>query len=186
MKQLDVAMALSRLRHDLLRRGEALSDYFHATTDSQAIRDAVFAELQKHDFRVQATICEKSKAQPQVRSSKARFYQYPWFYQFKHGLAPYVDKGDSLIVTAASIGTKKERDTYTNALRDVMQQHLKKEQWAVDFRPAMADPCLQVADYCAWAIQRKWERNDSRSYALIESKISYQYELWAKGSTHYY
>jgi len=25
----------------------------------------------------------------------------------------------------------------------------------------------KVADYCAWAIQRKWERDDLRSYELI-------------------
>jgi hypothetical protein len=30
--------------------------------------------------------------------------------------------------------------------------------------PHMSDPCLQVADYCTWAIQRKWERGDERSH----------------------
>lgn len=58
--------------------------------------------------------------------------------------------------------------------------------WMTDFCPASADPCLQVADYCAWAIQRKWERDDPRSYDLISDRITYEYDLWSHGNTHHY
>jgi hypothetical protein len=50
----------------------------------QATRDAVFAILGKHEFRIDATILEKSNAQPQTRTSEATFYRYAWFYHFKH------------------------------------------------------------------------------------------------------
>jgi hypothetical protein len=161
-------------------------DYFHATTDAQAVRDRVYAEILKHEFRFQATICEKSKAQPQVTANKARFYKYPWYYHFKHGIAPHLSKGSSLVVTAASIGTKKERATYTNALKDVVNQSATDIPWVVDFRPAMADNLLQVADYCAWAVQRRWEMGDSKSLNLIKDRQSYEYELWKHGTKHYY
>jgi hypothetical protein len=36
----------------------------------------------------------------------------------------------------------------------------------------MSEPCLVVADYCTWAIQRKWERDDQRSHELIAGKIA--------------
>jgi hypothetical protein len=52
------------------------------------------------------------------------------------------------------------------------------------FCPAAADPCVQIADYCAWAIQRKWERADERSYRLIAGKIDHEYDLWARGTVH--
>jgi hypothetical protein len=129
---------------------------------------------------------EKSKAQPQVRSSKARFYKYPWFYHFKHGIAPHVDRNVPLFVTAASIGNKKEKLTFSNAIDDVINQTVNRVRWAVDFRPSAADCGLQVADYCAWAIQRKWETGDDRSYNLIASRITYEYELWKHGKTHFY
>ena len=32
----------------------------------------------------EVTILEKSKAQPQTRSSEDVFYKYAWFYHFKH------------------------------------------------------------------------------------------------------
>ena len=170
----------------MLRDALPIGDCFHATTDAQEVRDRVYETLRASDFRFQATICEKSKAQPQVRVSKARFYQYPWFYHFKHGIAPYLAPDDRLVVTAASIGNKKERTTYTNALRDVVQQSAPDIPWVVDFRPALADPMLQVADYCAWAVQRAWERGDQRSLDLIRDKMTYHYELWQRGTTHFY
>lgn len=180
-------MALAKLRHDLIREKMPVGDCFHATTDAQAVRDRVFATLAECDFTFQATICEKSKAQPQVRINKARFYKYPWFYHFKHGVAGSLARnGGNLLVTAASIGTKKERQTYTGAIEDVVGQSARDIDWSVDFRPALADPCLQAADYCAWAIQRKWERGDERSLAIIDRKLTYQYELWRRGTTHYY
>ncbi len=183
---LDLAEALTRLRHDLLREGAPLGDCFHATTDAQEVRDRVFATMLQHDFRFQFTACEKSKAQPQVRVSRERFYKYPWFYHFKYAIAPHLQEGDTLVVTAASIGTKKERATYTGALRDVVKQSAPNVGWMVDFRPALADPMLQVADYCAWAVQRAWERRDPRSLNLIHDRLSYSYDLWRRGTKHYY
>ena len=60
-----------------------------------------------------------------------------------------------------------------------------RQQWRTAFWPCQTDPCLQAADYCTWAIQRKWEKGDRRSYDLIKDKISYEYELWARGKIHY-
>jgi hypothetical protein len=183
---LQLSEALTKLRHDLLREGLPVEDCFHATEDKQCVRDRVFAEIMRHDFSFQATICEKSKAQPQVRANKETFYKYPWFYHFKHAIAPRLREGDRLVVTAASIGTRKEKATYLKALNDVIRQSPSSISRIVDFRPAMTDHLLQVADYCAWTVQRKWERNDTRSFDLIKDRMTYSYELWKRGDKHYY
>ncbi|MFN7101397.1 MAG: hypothetical protein ACK4N1_02140 [Pseudorhizobium sp.] len=91
-----------------------------------------------------------------------------------------------MLVTTASLGTKKERSSFKNSLSDVMHQTIKNGKWAVDFRPSQCDPWLQVADYCAWAIQRKWERGDGEAYDLIKDRITYEYELWKHGTKLYY
>lgn len=186
MTSLDMALALARLRHELIREKLPVRDCFHATTEDAFVRQRVYDELEKHEFKFQATICEKSKARPHVTADKARFYKYPWFYHFKHAIAPHLRPDHRLVVTAASIGTKKERLTYTNALEDVVQQSAKHVPWIVDFRPAQADPLLQVADYCAWAVQRKWERNDRTAFDRLKGRLTYEYELWAKGTHHHY
>lgn len=188
IEDLSVRHALEELRSRLIWSKAPVGDFFHATTDKQLVRDAVFDTILKHDFLVQAQICEKSKAQPHITRTKARFYQYPLFYLFKHGIAKRLTPGDELQVSAASVGTKKERIAFTDALEDVIKQTASGTPWCIDFRPSQCDPCLQLADYCAWAIQRRWESDhkDMRSYNLIKDRISYEYDTWAHGTRHYY
>lgn len=187
MGSLSAGDALHQLRHELIWEGvEGLGDYFHATSDPQQIRDRVFQCILKHPFKVQATICEKAKAQPQVKESKARFYKYPWYYHLRHGISRHINKDDKFLVTTAALGSKKERMTFCNDLDDVMKQTLAPGCWKVDFRPSKSDPCLQIADYCGWAIGRKWERADMRSFDLIKDRITYEYDLWAKSTKLYY
>ena len=186
MDNCSIASDLLDLRRQLAWDGIELGDYFHATTDKQTVRDRVSEVIASHSFTIQATIMEKSKAQPQVRISKSRFYQYAYFFHFKHGTARRLGYGAETLVTTASLGTKKERVAFANAVGNVLQQTGSAQSWRTDFMPCQADPCLQVADYCAWAIQRKWERSDCRSYDLIRTRITYEYDLWAKGNCHYY
>src|SRR5271156_2186882 len=113
-------------------------------------------------------------------------HKYGWFYHFKFGMRNHIGVHQELMITAASIGTKRSQTEFTDAVNDVVHQTIKRQQWATSFWPAHADPCLQLADYCTWAIQRKWERGDARSYDLIKSRITYEFELWKKGTTHYY
>ena len=180
-----VATDLLDLRRRLIWEGHKLGEYFHCSIDRQVVRDQVFAIICGHDFAIQASIMEKSKAQPQVRTSRARFYQYGWLYHFKYGISNSLSLNTELLVTTAAIGTRKEQAAFRSAINDVMGQ-IVIGKWQTDFRPAASDPCLQVADYCAWAVQRKWERGDNRSYDLIRDRIVYEYELWAGGPKHYY
>lgn len=46
----------------------------------------------------------------------------------------------------------------------------------------MGEPCLVVADYCTWAIQRKWERNDARSQILLADKIASETKIEVSGN----
>ena len=183
----DVGHQLLDLRRDLAWRGNsALGDYFHACEDKQRIRDEVFDLIRTAEMRVDATILEKSKAQPRTRGSAARFYQYAWYYHLRSIRSGVLSREDELLLTAASLGRKRERATFTKTVNSVVQQVTTRNSWATFFCPSAADPCLQVADYCTWAIQRKWERNDLRSYDLIRSKIVREYDLWSAGTQHFY
>jgi len=186
MDDCGVGAALQALRRDLAWKGEDLGDYFHASEDKQAVRDAVYSTILQHQFTVQATLLEKSKAYPRVCQDKPTFYKYGWYYHFKYEAPRLIRPQSEALITTASLGTKKERVAFKDAVNDVMRQTVPHSQWRTDFPPAATDPCLQVADYCAWAIQRKWERQDVRSYDLIKSRISSEYDLWQRGTLHYY
>lgn len=172
------------LRRDLAWRGVNLDRALHATTELQDVRDEVFELLGGFEFRVDATIFEKRKALPRLYE-EARFYQMVWWLHFKFVAPKIVRAGDRLLVTAASLGTKKKRADFHHAISRVASQVVPVEH-RVAFWPAESDPCLQVADYCTWAIQRKWELGDERSHVLIADKIRSEFDVWGIGPTNYY
>jgi hypothetical protein len=174
------------LKRELAWEQAPLGDYFHATTDTQAVRDRVFAVIQRHDFQIQATIMEKAKAAPKIRPTHARFYQHGWYQHFSWGMTTIIRACDEMHITAASVGTKKGQIVFTDAVKDVIKQTVKGVKSRTSFWQCSTDPCLQLVDYCTWAIQRKWERGDTRSYDLIKDRITYEYDLFRKGTTLYY
>jgi hypothetical protein len=186
MANCGIGASLLGLRRELAWAKAPLGEYFHATTDKQQVRDAVFAEILKWDFSIQAIVMEKDKAFPQVRTDKPTFYKYGWHYHLRHSLRSRLRGYDELLVMAASISTRRGQTAFSDSVRQTLNQHFWQHQWRAYFCPAQTDPCLQVADYCAWAIQRKWERGDTLSYDLISNRITYEFDLWAHGTRRFY
>ncbi|CAN5731828.1 hypothetical protein BH18ACT13_BH18ACT13_02050 [soil metagenome] len=173
------------LRRSLAWDGIYLDRVLHATEDDQAVRDRVFALLQQASFRIDATILEKRKAQPHLQSEQG-IYKMAWYLHFKYVAPRIITRHDRLLVTAASLGTKKKRSLFHRAIDDVVFQVAPTLSHRVAFWPFASDPCLQVADYCTWAIQRKWEGGDSRSHVLLANKIKSEFDVWERGTTLYY
>lgn len=176
---------LLQLRRELGWRGMHLDSVFHATEDPQGVRDEVFRILGGGEFRIDVTILEKSKAQAHLQSERA-LYKMAWYLHFKHVAPNVAIKADRMFVVASSLGTKKKRGTFHTAVDEVVAQVSPCRSHRVAFWPAASDPCLQVVDYCVWAIQRKWERDDRRSYDLIKAKIKSEFDVWSIGEKHYY
>lgn len=176
---------LLALRRELGWKGLHLDSVFHASSDPQAVRDEVFDLLQASEFRIDATILEKRKALPRLQHERP-FYKLAWYLHFKHVAPRIASRTDRLFVTAASLGTKKQRGSFHQAVDDVVDQVAPCRSHRVAFWAMESDPCLQVADYCTWAIQRRWERGDTRSYSLIEDKLRSEYNAWASGPKYYY
>lgn len=176
-----------QLRRELAWKSLGLGSCFHATEDKQLIRDEVFDLISHHSFNFDITLLEKSKAKPHLRNTEQAFYKYAWYYHFRILALREVESGDSLFVVASEIGTKKSRATFRAAVNDVLSQCISyRVPRVLAFWPNFSDPCLQVADYCTWAISRKYERNDVRSYDLIRNKIRSEFDIFEKGRTHYY
>ena len=187
MEDYNIGTDVLSLRRDLAWSGVQLeADQFHATTDPEEVRDAMFGLLATKQFRVDATILEKSKALPRLQDD-LKLYKHAWYYHFKEIGPRLVGPADrEVMLHAASVGTKKKRKAFLGAIHDVVQQSLPGVEYRCSFWPAQTDPCLQVADYCAWAIQRAWERGDSRRLDQIRSKVVTQYDLFRSGGTHHY
>ncbi|MEV7092965.1 DUF3800 domain-containing protein [Amycolatopsis sp. NPDC051045] len=178
---------MAQLRRELAWKDQGLDSCFHATEDKQPVRDEVFGLISRHAFRFDVTLLEKSKSQPQLRTSDHTFYKYAWFYHLRALARSEFRQGDSVFLVTSAIGTKKGRALFRAAVDDVMRQNLSyRVPRVLAFWPNSSDACLQVADYCLWAVSRKYERNDTRSYDLIKAKIRREYDLFAAGTVHYY
>jgi hypothetical protein len=178
---------LANLRYELLDNGLAVGDEFHATDDKQPVRNAVFDVLRGHDFKLDVTILEKAKAQPQTRYSDPTFYKYAWFYHLKYFADRYFKPQDELTVVSAALGTKKSRKVFSSAVEDVVDQCCHYEvKRKLAFWPSATDPCLQAVDYALWAVMRDIEQGDDRSRKLLVGKINSVFDLWSWGNKYYY
>ena len=164
----DLGSSLLALRRHLVWNEEEIGEYFHAAKDRQTVRDAVFDELKKHKFSIQATIMEKSKSQPHIRSAEHRFYQYGWFYHFKHAGPAMLHGKTELLVTTASIGTKADKGRFSGAVNDVVQQILRSGHvHKTNFCPSMGRPMFTGGRLLYVGNSEKMELKDTRSYDLI-------------------
>ena len=181
-----VESELLELRRELAWEGVEIRRGFHANNDLRRVRSEVFDILQGHDFRIDATIFEKRKAEPRTRHREADFYGFAWYHHLKHVVHETHINADEMLITAASIGTSEMRNSLRSAVRSVNAEECPETIVGATMWAAASAPCLQVADYCSWAIFRKWERSDRRSYGLIQDKIATEYDLFEEGDTYYY
>jgi hypothetical protein len=186
------ADALLGLRRQLAWEGIATHPEFHATEEHQSVRDRVFDVIETLDFSIDSTIYEKRKAIPRIRSSEADFYQFAWFYHLKY-LAYRFNRTNLrlLVVPATVVGRGKKQAAFENAVRSVVWQVAWLADTRCAFWMARTDPCLWLADYCSWAIQRKYEHTwqgqpDTRSYDRIRPKIRSEFAIFANGNAYYY
>lgn len=185
MENCEAADALVALRRDLAWEGLPINNGFHATTDKQAVRDRVYAEIARLDITVHASIFEKRKTVPH-RQTMLPFYKLAWYHHAKNTIPLVVTPQEELHVIAASIATKNGQKQVASAIKDVVNQCGRSEEGTrVSHWPAGSDACLQVADYCCWAIQRKWEQGDDRSWVLIQHLIKREKDQWSWGKYQY-
>jgi Protein of unknown function (DUF3800) len=182
----DVGHALYELRHQLAWEGVPIYDQFHAAEDKQIIRDRVFQALAQHKMRIDATIFDKPKTQPRLTRDGDYFYKLAWFYHLRHVVPKISGANKEVLVTAASLGTNRKRELLAQSVADVVRQVSGSGICRTGYWPAATDPCLQAADYCCWAIQRKWEKGDDRSFRLIADQVASEFDIFAIGRTEYY
>ena len=171
---------LLALRRDLGWRGLLLDRPPHATYDPPHVRNEILTNVatQPADrLRIDATILDKAKTPPRLRSDTA-LYSEAWRLHFQYLARKVLHHRHRLFVAGASLGTKKKRRIFHQSLTDVVKKHSPTSTHVVAFWPADSDPCIQVADYANWAIQRRWEQADPSAHEQIGHLIRSEYDAW--------
>lgn len=186
---------LSSVKYDCLEKGidpKKCKDAhrFHASEDRQNVRDAVFEAMSLHieNMSVYSVIISKNKTNPSIRDQGTIYLKvFQWLvgYVFRH---EGFRRGDNLIVVTDSLPVKKKLDALRAALKKYMKERSENAgtMYRLYHHRSESDLNLQVADYCCWAIQRKWERSDERAYKMIEKAVKGERDLFENGDTVYY
>jgi hypothetical protein len=186
-----LAADLSNLRFGIVKAGTPL-ECFHATEDRQVVRDQVVATMMRHtDWRFAAVVMEKRKINP-VLHEPDRFYP-----TFASPLLRFVFRGPAfrrdtsrVLVYADTLpmSTNAKREGVLKALKETCANTLPAgvEHHVYSYR-SHSNKWLQVADYCCWAMGKKWERGDVRTYDLIRPRlVADELVITDRGNTTYY
>ncbi|HEY5942906.1 MAG TPA: DUF3800 domain-containing protein [Solirubrobacterales bacterium] len=189
LKDCSIGESFLALRRELAWEG-VLLDQLHATSDRQHVRDRAFSLIAETDLRFDATILDKRKAQDELRQDPLYFYKLAWYLHFKYVAQQIADSNDELLVVASSLQIRRKRRTTKAAVHEAITEVVNQVSPTVTchcaFSPAASDPCLQVADYLTWAIQRKYESDDTRSYEAIKHLVKSEFEPFKRGAKLYY
>ncbi len=185
MRTVGIAQRLLDLRHELALGGGPLES-FHAVNDGWPVRHRVFAEIQQAQLDIDAVLMHKRKTRPHIAANVGYFYQLAWHFLFQYLAPRRCQRTDDLLVAAASLSTIEKKQRFSNALDSVVLQHNICQSVATGFWGAATHPCLQVADYCAWAIRRWKEVGDQTTYNLIAPQIRSRFEPFSGSALTYY
>ena len=174
-----LAHQLLNLRRDLMWEGYALPRGFHAQQDSAELRERVYAVIAASGVRIDSTIVAKSEVSKPLQRSNLRFFHFVWFAHLRHVIPRSAGGGDQVMVVGAAIRTQMSETDVRNSLgRIVAEAHPGPGR--AHIVNASTDPMVQAADYCGWAVQRKWERGDFRAYNRVRPLIASEHELFGR------
>lgn len=157
---------------------------FHAKDDHSEIRSKAFELLLKLDFRFYAVIKDMRSVLEYVRGRNRMHPDYRYHPNELYDLTvrmlfkSHLHKHDHYEVVFARRGksdrTKALREQLEQTRKRFLQEHQLSHDPTLDIRPAYPweRPCLQIADYCLWALQRCYEKQDNRFLNALWSKVA--------------
>lgn len=180
--------SLLSLKYDLLEEGLEL-DRFHASEDRQHVRNRVFEKIANNleSLRIDSIVVEKRKTQPQLQTEET-FYAVMLGYLLKHVFKnSSSERYSQVIVTTDTLPLKSKRVAFEKAIKKTLVTMLPPlTKYKVLHHDSRSSMSLQVADYCNWAILRKWNSGDTRSYEIVQKGIKSEFNIFQTGETFYY
>lgn len=179
---------LDNFKHDCLEFG-LNTEYFHCADDNPRVRQRVFDLIAANlsSLRIDSLIVEKPKTGPALRVD-SRFYPEMLGYLLKY-VIPRVMNGsvEEVIVITDTIPINRKRQAIEKAIKGALAAMLPAGvRYRILHHASRSHFGLQVADYCNWAVFRKWQKGETGYYDLIKPAIRSEYEIFQAGTRFYY
>lgn len=183
-----ISHILGKFKFDLIEYGLDF-EYFHCTKNNKYVRERVFEILKDNieTLRIDSLIVEKSKTGPALQATE-QFFPRMLGYLLRYVMEQTnLSTIEEVIVITDTIPIRKKRAAIEKAIKMTLKAMLPSScTYRILHHASMSNIGLQIADYCNWAIYRKWETGDTRYYDEIKKGIKSEFEIFKKGVTHYY
>ena len=173
-------------RHELLEFGRDV-EYFHCADDNRYIRDRLFDILYdcRQSLRIDSLIVEKAKTGPALQADQ-HFYPKMLGYLLRH-VFEQLNGYSEIIVITDTIPHQKKRKAVEKGVKQALKAMLPTgAKYRVLHQASRSHYGLQVADYCNWAIYRKWDSGETRYYEQISDVIHSEFDIFRTGTRRYY
>ena len=179
---------LTELKYDLVEGGMNI-EYFHAAEDNQSTRNQVFEIIKRNlsGIRVDSLIVEKRKTGPALRAEE-QFYPKMLGYLLRHIVERHdISQYAEIVVFTDRIPVQRKRQAVEKAVKQTLAEMLPANvRHRVLHHDSKSNFDLQIADYCNWAVYRKWNLEDERSFNLIRPVVQSEFDIFRTGTTLYY
>lgn len=181
-------MPLDDYIYDLIEWGKDI-EYFHCADDNKHVRDKVFSIIveKQNGFQVDSIVIEKRKTGTALQEAK-KFYPKMLGYLLRY-VVERLDRSciDEIIVITDSIPVARKKQAIEKAIKQTLAEMLPVDcKYRVFHHASRSHFGLQIADYCNWAIFRRWETEDDFYWQKIKECIKSEFNIFRSGSTYYY
>ena len=179
---------LDDYKYDLIEFGID-QEFFHCAEDNRKIRTKVFDKINQHhsSLNIDSIVIEKCKTGVSLREPK-RFYPEMVGYLLRFVIGRERNNClDEIIIITDSIPLKIKKQAVEKAVKQTLSNMLPKGvKYRVIHQNSRSHYGLQIADYCNWAIYRKWQTQETDFYDKIRPMIKSAFDIFKNGTTRYY
>lgn len=154
---------------------------FHAKDDCQEVRYKVFTLLKELPFTCNTVVARKNEhVFKKFEGNTQRLYDSLITNLFKDIL--HLSSNNYIYI--ATRGSRKRQMPLENAIQDSLEYTENKFNTCIDSTQKISsqtpsgEVCLQIVDYCNWAIQRAFLQNEMRYYNFLKEKYGLIVDLY--------
>lgn len=179
----------------IVKRIQSGGFFFHAKDDPPEARERLFKWIRSTDCSLEMVVGRKI---PGLFARKHNGKDSEFYADLlSHLLKNKLHLGQRQVITVAERGKSTRNHVLELAMAKARERFAKKKDPAAitqdvvfNVQTPRTEPLLCVPDYLAWAVQRVFERGDTRHYDFMRERISLVVDLYDstryEGSRNYY
>ena len=155
-------------------------EYFHCYSDNKRVRRVVYDLIAEYveAIDIDYLIIEKSGVATELQNGM-RFYpaMLGRLLNLTSRLDSVARNSSEIVIITDTVPINKGRRAVEKTIQTTLARALPRVRHRALHHQSRSHYGLQIADYCSWAIFRKWETGDSTWYDQIQPSIRQEFTI---------